>query len=151
MFNPMAFFSSSRSDWRTPRFLYRQLDRVFRFDFDPCPSNPTFDGLAVDWGSSNFVNPPYGRELCRWLAKARRETEKGKTSVFLLPGRTDTRWWHDHVMRASEIWFIRGRLRFDDQKQSAPFPSVVAVFRKTQSEDAVPAVRSLNLTPEFSW
>jgi hypothetical protein len=51
-------FSSARADWQTPKWLQQQLDSEFRFDFDPCPHNPTFDGLAVEWGAVNFVNPP---------------------------------------------------------------------------------------------
>ena len=97
--NP-ALLSSKRTDWRTPEALYRQLDREFGFHFDPCPPEPDFDGLSVAWGQSNFVNTPYGRELPKWIAKAHAEALLGKTVVLLIPSRTDTRWWHDHVMQA---------------------------------------------------
>jgi site-specific DNA-methyltransferase (adenine-specific) len=117
-----------RDTWKTPRDTYATLDAEFGFDFDPCPPNPQFDGLSVDWGKSNYVNPPYGNVIGLWLAKARREQALGKSSVFLIPSRTDTRWWHEHVMNADEIRFIKGRLKFDDQKNPAPFPSVVVVF-----------------------
>lgn len=118
-----------RDNWKTPRDTYLTLHKEFGFDFDPCPPNPTFDGLAVDWGQSNFVNPPYGRVIGLWLAKAKQEQAKGRASVFLIPSRTDTRWWHEYVMTADEIRFIKGRLRFDDQPNPAPFPSAVVVFR----------------------
>jgi len=122
-------FSSQRLDWKTPKAVYQVLDAEFRFDFDPCPSNPTFDGLSVEWGECNFVNPPYGRELPKWIKKGYEEWQKGKTVVFLIPSRTDTSWWHDYVMQADEIRFIRGRLKFDDCDNSAPFPSCIVVFR----------------------
>jgi site-specific DNA-methyltransferase (adenine-specific) len=122
-------FMSVRDTWRTPRETYKALHAEFGFDFDPCPPNPQFDGLTVEWGHSNFVNPPYGNVIALWLAKAKEEQAKGKTSVFLIPSRTDTRWWHNYAMTANEIRFIKGRLKFDDQKNCAPFPSAVLVFR----------------------
>ncbi len=124
-----GLFASLRGDWKTPRALYQALDAEFRFDFDPCPVKPAINGLESDWGNSNFVNPPYGKEIVNWIQKGYEENLKGKTVVFLLPSRTDTRWWHDFVMKADEIRFIRGRLKFDDQKGSAPFPSAIAIFR----------------------
>lgn len=125
-------FSSLRLDWQTPNYIYNELDREFHFDFDPCPANPTFDGLNIEWGKSNFVNPPYGREIGKWLKKGFEEWKKGKTAVFLIPSRTDTRWWHDFVMKATEIRFIKGRIKFKGAKNSAPFPSCVVVFRKKE-------------------
>lgn len=122
-------FSSLRLDWQTPKAAYQILDAEFAFDFDPCPHNPTFDGLLVEWGKSNFVNPPYGRQLIKWMAKGFRQWSQGRTVVFLVPSRTDTRWWHDYCMQASEIRFIKGRLRFDEHKNSAPFPSAIVIFR----------------------
>lgn len=121
-------FSSLRQDWRTPKAVYQILDAEFHFDFDPCPPNPTFDGLQIDWGRVNFVNPPY-RQLKEWCAKAYAEHLKGKTVVLLIPSRTDTAAWHDYCMKATEIRFIRGRLKFDDQPNSAPFPSAIIIFR----------------------
>uniref|UniRef100_A0A6M3IYU3 Putative methyltransferase n=1 Tax=viral metagenome TaxID=1070528 RepID=A0A6M3IYU3_9ZZZZ len=122
-------FSSERHDWRTPKALYARLDAEFHFDFDPCPVDPDFDGLAVEWGERNFVNPPYGREIGKWCAKALEEARKGKLVVMLIPARTDTRWWHEYIMKADEIRLIKGRLRFDDGTVGAPFPSVVVVLK----------------------
>ena len=126
MFNK-HLFSSLRLDWQTPKALYDALDGEFHFD--PCPHVPAFDGLAVEWGTCNFVNPPYGREVGKWCEKAMSESHKGKTVVMLLPSRTDTQWWHDVVMKADEIRFIRGRLHFDGHRSGAPFPSAIVVFR----------------------
>ena len=121
-------FSSLRGDWKTPRALYQALDAEFRFDCDPCPSGSTADALFEPWGQRNFVNPPYGREVGKWVKKGYQEAQRGKLVVFLLAARTDTSWWHDYVMQAQEIRFIRGRLHFDE-RGPAPFPSCIVVFR----------------------
>ena len=122
-------YSSQRLDWKTPKAVYQILDAEFGFTFDPCPVNPDFDGLSISWGNCNFVNPPYGREIPKWIKKGYEESLLGKTVVFLIPSRTDTRWWHNYCMTATEIRFIRGRLKFDDQKNPAPFPSAIVIFR----------------------
>jgi len=127
--NTNVMFSSLRLDWQTPTAVYNKLNQEFNFDFDPCPCNPTFNGLDVDWGESNFVNPPYGREIGKWLKKGFKEWKKGKTVVFLIPSRTDTKWWHEYVMKATEIRFIKGRLKFKGAINSAPFPSAIIIFK----------------------
>lgn len=119
---------SQRDTWKTPKWLYDELNKEFDFDFDPCPPNPQFDGLKIEWGLRNFVNPPYGRPIPLWLAKAREEQKKKKLSVFLIPSRTDTRWWHEYCL-TTEVRFIKGRLKFDDQSNPAPFPSALVIFR----------------------
>jgi phage N-6-adenine-methyltransferase len=128
-------FMAVRDNWKTPKATYEALDSEFHFDFDPCPPNPTFDGLRTPWGMRNFVNPPYGNIIGRWLEKAKEEQKNGALSVFLIPSRTDTRWWHDYAMTADEIRFIKGRLKFDDQKNPAPFPSAILVFRGLNQEE----------------
>lgn len=123
-------FSSQRLDWQTPKEVYQILDSEFHFDYDPCPLKPTKDGLSTDWGQCNFVNPPYGRELPKWIKKGYEEyINKGKIVVFLIPSRTDTRWWQNYCMKATEIRFIKGRLKFDGHKNSAPFPSAIIIFK----------------------
>jgi len=93
--------------------------------FDPCPHNPDFDGLSIDWHNRNYVNPPYNDAL-KWFIKGVEEREKGNMSVFLLPARTDTKLFHEHVMvQANYIWFIKGRLRFIGAPAGAPFPSMI--------------------------
>lgn len=121
-------FSSIKNDWKTPTKFYEELKKEFHFDFDPCPSNPKFNGLEIPWKKRNFVNPPYS-EISAWVKKAFLEHEvHGNTVVMLIPSRTDTRWWHEYIMKAKEIRFIKGRLKFDGAKWSAPFPSAVVVF-----------------------
>lgn len=122
-------FSSQRLNWRTPKALYDLLDKEFNFDYDPCPPDHKVDTLKIEWGNSNFVNPPYGKEIGAFIAKGYEQWQKGKTVVLLIPSRTDTSWWHDYCMDADEVRFIRGRLKFDDQDGYAPFPSAVVIFR----------------------
>jgi hypothetical protein len=127
--NRSVVFSSQKMDWKTPQAVYQILDSEFNFDFDPCPPNPQFDGLAIEWGCSNFCNPPYGTQIKHWIKKGFLEASKGKAVVFLIPSRTDTEWWHEYIMRADEIRFIRGRLKFQGAINSAPFPSCIVIYR----------------------
>ena len=125
--NTKVMFSSERNNWKTPRGFYEELHKEFNFTFDPCPTDPKFDGLTIEWKERNFVNPPYS-QIKDWVKKGYEEHLKGKIVVMLIPSRTDTIWWHDYIMKAKEIRFIKGRLKFDDYKNSAPFPSAVVVF-----------------------
>lgn len=124
-----VLFSSKNGNWTTPKWLYDLLDGEFNFDFDPCPLNPTFDGLKIEWGKRNYVNPPYGRGVIEWIRKGFEEWCKGKLVVFLLPVRTDTFWFHEYLYPEAEIRFIKGRLKFGGAKNSAPFPSMVCVLK----------------------
>lgn len=86
-----------------------------------------------------FCNPPYGNKIKLWVEKCYRESLKENTIVVMLvPARTDTKWFHDYVYNRAEIRFIKGRLKFGNSKNSAPFPSMVVVFRsaKTHEEGA---------------
>lgn len=121
-------FSSLRLNWQTPLEVYELLNTEFDFDFDPCPVNPSFDGFNINWGKRNFINPPYGREIGKWLKKGYEESLLGKLCVFLIPSRTDTRWWHDYVMKAKEIRFVKGRIKFNGATTGAPFPSCIVIF-----------------------
>lgn len=123
-------FSQITDNWRTPTKLFEELNKEFDFNFDPCPlaDPPLFDGLAIDWGERSFVNPPYSN-LKQWCKKAYEEYMKGKLVVMLIPSRTDTIAWHEYIMRATEIRFIKGRLKFGDSKNPAPFPSAIIIFK----------------------
>ena len=128
-----ALFSSKSSEWATPTKTFEALDAEFHFDFDPCPLGGQDDGTArllQPWtGKRVFCNPPYGPEIPKFLAC----WCDAEIAVFLLPARTDTRWFHDIVLpHAKEIRFIRGRLRFGNGNGPAPFPSMVVVFQKEQ-------------------
>ncbi len=137
-----AQFTSQAVDYATPKWLYDELNKEFSFDDDPCPFDDTArvlygcdDGLARPWGNCVFINPPYGRlRIAPWVKRAYEESLRGKTIVMLIPSRTDTKWWHKYVMKASEIRFVKGRLKFNESKQGAPFPSAVVVFRDTVIE-----------------
>lgn len=132
-------YSSQRMDWATPRGIFADLHAEFGFTIDVCALaasaclprfwTPSDDALLRSWeGERAFMNPPYGREIRRWVEKAR--TEAGHALVVgLLPCRTDTAWWHDNVMPAREIRFLRGRLSFEGANgKDAPFPSCVVVW-----------------------
>lgn len=136
-----ACLSSERSDWETPAALYRDLDAEFRFTLDPCATRRTAkcthfytrrdNGLTQSWrGERVFMNPPYGRDIARWIRKA---SESGALVVGLVPARTDTIWWHGYVIDAkAEVRFLRGRLRFalgTGRTGRAPFPSAIVIWR----------------------
>lgn len=135
-----ALTSSKTGEWETPQWFFNQLNEEFHFDLDPCstPQNAKCalyftredNGLNQDWTGNVFVNPPYGRGIDRWVEKAYLEAQKGAVIVCLLPARTDTIWWHRWVMKASEIRFVKGRLKFGGSKNGAPFPNVVVIFKK---------------------
>ena len=138
--NNKLFFSSDLQTGRTPDDLYNILDNEFHFDFDPCPifisesvdqtcSLAPFDGLTISWKKSNYCNPPYNNQKA-WVEKAYNESLKNKICVMLLPARTDTKLFHDFIFKkAHEIRFIKGRLRFKQYTNSAPFPSMIVIFK----------------------
>lgn len=133
-----ALFSSATGKWATPRELYAELNAEFCFTLDPCPMDDAerimeHDGLARSWaGHRVFCNPPYGRDVWRWLDKAR----EADVAVFLLPSRTDTQWFHDYALKADEIRFVKGRLKFGGSDTGAPFPSCILVYRKQLKAEA---------------
>lgn len=104
-------------DWATPKEFYDKLDKEFNFDFDPCPINhdlSKWDGLEIDWGGVNFINPPYSRKLKEaFVMKAIEESKKGKLCVMLLPVSTSTQLFHNHILpNKTEIRFIFRRIKF---------------------------------------
>ena len=125
-----GLMTSTHPHYATPGWLYGRLNKEFNFTDDPCPLKSITNGLVRSWGNTTYVNPPYGRGIIKWLSKAFYESKQGKTIVMLLPSRTDTKWWHDYVMKAHEIRFIKGRLKFSGHKNSAPFPSAIVIFKK---------------------
>jgi len=138
-------FSSNSAEWSTPQDFYERLNNRFQFDLDPCCTKETSkceefyteedDGLTKSWsGKRVFMNPPYGRGIDKWIEKAYKEGQKLNTQVVcLIPARTDTKYWHKFCMKASEIYFVKGRLHFEnkgaEQTNAAPFPSAVVIFR----------------------
>jgi|SRR5580698_7514556 hypothetical protein len=132
-----CLLSSASVEWPTPENVYGRLDGEFKFTMDPCPFGGTEDGLArlfKPWaGHRIFCNPPYGREVIKWLER----WKEADLAVYLLAARTDTRWFHSVVLPyASEIRFIKGRLTFGNAKAPAPFPSMVVIFKGEQYVDS---------------
>ena len=140
--NTDLMFSSKTDQWATPQDFFDKLNDEFKFTLDPCADETNHkcrkfftkeqNGLLQDWGGEIvFCNPPYGRETGIWVKKCHDEAEKQNTvCVMLIPARTDTKWFHEHIYGQAEIRFVKGRLKFGSGKNSAPFPSMVVVFRK---------------------
>lgn len=137
-----GMMSSELPNWGTPQELFDELNQEFNFTLDVCAEDwnakcdqfftKETDGLSASWGEATcWMNPPYGREIKDWMAKAVEEWNAGATVVCLVPARTDTAWWHDYAMQG-RIRFLRGRIKFvhpdGTTKQSAPFPSAIVVF-----------------------
>ena len=132
-------FSSERDNWETPQDFFDKLNEEFGFTLDVCAEDDTAkcekyytkkdDAFTKEWKCVCWMNPPYGRGIGVWLKKAYETSQNESTVVCLIPSRTDTKWWHDYVMQAAEIRFVKGRLKFDGHKNSAPFPSAVVVFK----------------------
>lgn len=132
-------FSSQSNEWSTPQTFFDELNKEFNFTLDPCATKENAkcvkfytkedNGLTQSWDSEIvFCNPPYGREIKHWVKKASESV--GGIVVLLIPARTDTAYFHDYIYNKSEIRFIRGRLKFGGHANSAPFPSMVVIFRK---------------------
>jgi len=129
-------------DWETPQDFFDKLNEEFNFTLDPCATPETAkckkfytkenDGLSYNWyGETVFCNPPYGREIKHWVKKCSFEGKRENTTVvMLIPARPDTRYFHEYIYHKAEIRFIKGRLKFGKATNSAPFPSMLCIFRK---------------------
>ena len=136
--NTAVHFSSATDLWSTPQDFFDKPHNEFGFETDVCASvenakcerffTKEDDGLAQVWTGVCWMNPPYGREIKQWMEKAYKSSLDGATVVCLVPARTDTAWWHDYAAKG-KVRFIRGRLKFGEHANSAPFPSAVVVFK----------------------
>ena len=139
--NNNLMFSSVTDEWYTPIEFYNTLNKEFNFNLDPCATDINHkcekyftkedNGLLQSWGGYNvFYNPPYGRAIAAWVEKAYKEAKKDNTLiVMLLPARTDTKWFHSFIYNKAEICFIKGRLKFGGCNNSAPFPSMLVIYK----------------------
>ncbi len=135
-----TLMSSSQTEYETPDDFFECWNRRFKFTMDVCATQnntkcetyitPEMDALTQTWdGKTCWMNPPYGREIGKWVKKACDEWEQGDcTVVALLPSRTDTKWWHEYIMDACEVHFVVGRIKFLGGEHPAPFPSAVVVW-----------------------
>lgn len=141
MIDTKLMFSSQTDLWATPQYLFEELDSEFHFTTDVCatPDNAKckqfytqeMDGLKQEWTGVCWCNPPYGRELPKWVKKA---SDAKCTVVMLIPARTDTKWFHDYIYGKTEIRFIKGRIKFGNARYNAPFPSMIVIFRRNTIE-----------------
>lgn len=141
-----ALFSSKKMDWRTPTKFFDELNEIHNFTLDAAASDDnakcknyfteTTDALSQSWeGHTVFCNPPYGRQIGKWVKKAYEESLNTNTKiVMLIPARTDTSYYHDYIFPHAKVEFLRGRLKFEDDlgigKDPAPFPSALVIFSK---------------------
>lgn len=135
-----GMMTSNSNEWATPIKFFKELNKEFEFTLDPCATKENAkckkyytkedNGLTKDWnGERVFCNPPYGREIQYWVKKCYEENKSNNTFiVMLIPARTDTSYFHDYIYHKQEIRFIRGRLKFNDGKNPAPFPSMIVIF-----------------------
>lgn len=139
-----SLYSSNKDDWETPRSLFDALNKEFNFTLDPCCTEKTAkcknfftkedDGLKQEWYGRVFMNPPYGREISKWMKKAQEESQLGVIVVCLVPARTDTKWWHQYAMQSSEIRFLTRRLTFAGASNKATFPAAIVIFNQKEGE-----------------
>lgn len=133
-----TLLTSKTDDWSTPQDFFDKLNDDFNFTVDVCASHTNHkcdryytkehDGLTHDWSHERvWMNPPYGKDISKWMKKAYESSKEGALVVCLVPSRTDTRWWHDYAMKG-DITFVRGRLKFGGATNAAPFPSAVVTF-----------------------
>ena len=151
-----ACLSSRDQTWQTPTDLLAAILQAAgreKFDLDPCSPRDDgpvpaalrwterHDGLSHPWCGMIFVNPPYSRALPKWVAKCAQEAAGGAVVVGLVPSRTDTRWWHDHVAGRADVVMIKGRLKFGNGKMFAPFPSAIVVWGDPRLAEKIAAAR----------
>lgn len=125
-------------NYATPPNFYNELNKRFAFDFDPCPYNEgeiTNNGLKIEWGNSNYINPPYSQKLKeQFIIKGIEEMKKGKLCVFLIPVSTSTKLFHDYIKpNATSIEFIKGRIKFGKLDKQGIFYLPLNKNGKTQS------------------
>ena len=152
-------YMSETPEWPTPKEFFARLHAQYNFTLDPCsthanakcPKHYTVaeNGLAQSWqGERVFMNPPYGREIGAWMKKAYEESKGSALVVCLVPARTDTAWWHDYAAKG-EVTFVRGRLKFGDGQNSAPFPSAVVLFKPSNDPSSATGTRDAGQTKDL--
>lgn len=142
-----GLFTSKTDLWETPQKLFDELNNKYHFELDVCAIKENAkcekyytiedDGLSQEWKGKCWCNPPYGRQIGKLVKKA----SESDFCVMLLPVRTDSRWFHDYIYGKAEIQFIKGRLKFGDSKNYAPFPSMIVIFNNPLITDA----KSINI------
>ncbi|WP_088840664.1 DNA N-6-adenine-methyltransferase [Listeria sp. ILCC797] len=143
-------FSSKNHIWETPKALFDDLNREFQFTLDAAANannhkcdvwySEENDALNQKWRGSVFCNPPYGKQLSKFIEKAYIESKQdyNKQVVLLIPARTDTKAWHEYIFPfAADIRFLKGRVKFElkgEVLNSAPFPSAIVIFKKEETK-----------------
>jgi site-specific DNA-methyltransferase (adenine-specific) len=134
-----VYHESKSLDWETPWPVFHEYDAEFHFTLDVCATaetakcaryfTPEMDGLVQNWSDDIcWMNPPYGREIERWMEKAYLSSLAGATVVCLVPSRTGTQWWHAWVLEKAEVRLRKGRITFVGAKDPAGFASVAVLY-----------------------
>lgn len=131
-------FISNKQDYETPMEIFEPLNKEFNFAVDVCATNENKkcesyfneaqDGLKQNWMGVCWMNPPF-KNVSKWIEKAYRESRNGATVVCLVASKTNTNWWHNYVMNADEIRYIKGRPKFIGCKHGLPLPLSIVIFR----------------------
>ncbi len=132
-------FISNTVEWETPPNLFNPLNDEFGFTLDvaatienaKCEKFWTIqdDGLKMPWNGTCWLNPPYGRDVPKWLERALTESYHGTIIVALVPARTNTKWFHDLCLKVAEVRFVCGRPKFGDSDHGLPLPLAVIIYR----------------------
>jgi phage N-6-adenine-methyltransferase len=137
-----VLFESKSTDWLTPNeIIDLVVEMLGSIDLDPCASESDIfnipakmyytewsNGLDKKWEGKVYVNPPYGKDISKWIYKAIHEYNDGNASeiILLIPARTDTRWFQDLFKSGNFVWCAwKGRLKFSNSVNSATFPSAI--------------------------
>jgi len=126
--------------WETPQLLFNNLHSEFNFTLDVCALKynakcevfftPELDGLSQEWQGVCWCNPPFDKTMGSWIEKSYLSAQQGATVVCLFPGNYhDNKWWHDFVMRSSEIRYMRGRCKFHHFERVTSMRTLIVVFR----------------------
>lgn len=152
-------FKSGNKEWETPESLFQPLRKEFNIVLDTCASESNtkckawidrkMNSLVSNWytmistirlDGAGWMNPPYGRGIDKWVRKAHEESLKGATIIALLPARTDTSWFHNYIHNKHEVRFLKGRIKFVDAKSSAPFPSMIVIFKPNKKDNFITTI-----------
>jgi len=151
-----ALFSTGNTEWETPQEFFDTINQIFNFDVDVCATAANAkcrryftkeqDGLEQTWLGTVWCNPPYGRDIEKWIDRASNSYYiNDATIVMLLPSRTDTKWMH-RLFDSAHIIFLKGRLKFGSSNNSAPFPSMLAIWGtgKTTEKNVIELAKRLD-------
>ncbi|GAI17513.1 unnamed protein product [marine sediment metagenome] len=132
-------FKSESTEYETPKEIFEPLQKEFDLRLDVCATKENAkcelfftkeeDALSKDWNENFWMNPPFSRNLKKWVQKAYEESEKGVTGVLLLPVGSNTLWWHKYIIDTkAEVRFLKGEIKFSNQKRGLWLPFAIIIY-----------------------